>query len=285
MPRAKALRLCISRLATAKLCGMAPSDPPEAWFWAHDIRQGQIESLMMPGTRLVRLSKYGAGSARRFAALMFKESGPTQTCLHGLDVAALEAHMRHTGARPVAVTVEVGARDASQLRLSVVLDNGPGPLSSVHAGLDETEVRALLDGYHRIVDLATYSIAGIDRYVVILERCAEQVWLLTAATKRALTSEIDLLDASPILLREHAEDARKKYVAVVERSPAPYRSSWRAGLDADGVAKYLARKNAYPVDLAATRGLGGIRFTVIMRRHAGLRRTWSHLPRLWTGLG
>ncbi|MGW1617239.1 hypothetical protein ACWCQZ_49585 [Streptomyces sp. NPDC002285] len=247
---------------------MAPNSPPDAWFWAHDIRHDQIDSVMMPGTRLVRLSRYGTGRARRFAALVFKEPGRPQTYLLGLDAAALETHMRETGARPVAVTVDAATEDAPQPRLSVILDNAPGPPPTIHVGLEETEVRTLLDGCHRIVDLATYSIAGIPRYVVILEERRERSWLLTAATTRELSSELHRLDASPVLLREHAQGVRRKYVAIAERSPATTRSVWRAGLDADGVAKHLARENAYPIDLAATRDIRGVHFTVVMRRRA-----------------
>jgi hypothetical protein len=221
---------------------------------------------MMPGMRLTRLSRYGTGSTQRFAALLFKEPGPPQTYRLGIDVAALEAHIRETGASPVAVTVDAVTQGTPQPRLSVILDNRPGPPPKVHVGLEEAEVRALLDGCHRIVDLAPYSIAGITKYVVILEKRREQAWLLTAATLRELDTKLGRLDASPVLLREHPGSTGRTYAAVAERSPSTIRWAWHVGLDADSVAKRLARKGFYPIDLTATRYEHRVHFTVVMRR-------------------
>src|SRR5258707_1160327 len=139
---------------------MAARKPPETWFWSHDIKSDQIDSVVTPGMRLVRLSSYGAGKARRFAALVFKEPGAERTYALDLDAAALAARVKETGARPVAITVASGADagdgDAAQPRFSVVMETGPGPLASLHVDLDEAGVRALLDDHHGIADLATY---------------------------------------------------------------------------------------------------------------------------------
>jgi hypothetical protein len=48
-------------------------------------------------------------------------------------------------------------------RFSVVVQQGPGPLSSVHTGLDEAGVRALVDDHHAIADLVTYCCSAARR--------------------------------------------------------------------------------------------------------------------------
>src|SRR5438874_2505951 len=99
---------------------MARASAPESWFWSHDIRPEQVGSICMPGMRLIRLSCYGHGEARRFAALVYQEPGPERTYL--LDVAIDVAGGELTGT-PVAVTAD----DAG--RLSFVLAAGAGPAS------------------------------------------------------------------------------------------------------------------------------------------------------------
>src|SRR5690349_680351 len=107
---------------------MAARKPPEAWFWSHDIRADQIKYVVTPGMLVMRLSSYGSGDARRFAALMYKEAGLERSYAVDLDAAALATKLQDTGARPVAITVTEGA----PLRFHVVLQQGPGPLCSAH---------------------------------------------------------------------------------------------------------------------------------------------------------
>lgn len=241
---------------------MAARKPPETWFWSHDIKPDQIDSVVMPGMRLVRLSSYGTGTGRRFAALVFKEPGPERTYAIDLDAAALAARVRDTGARPVAITADV--TDAKP-RFSVVLETGPGPLSSVHVDLDEAGVRALLDDQHGIADLATYVVDGARRYAVIIEERHGPSWLFTGMTAHQLDAKLVELDAALVRLRAYTEGGRQAFAAVAERARVPG-WAWYADLDPDGVARKLETNGAYPFDLDATRGDRGVRFTVVMYR-------------------
>jgi hypothetical protein len=144
--------------------------PPETWFWSHDIKPNQIDSVLMPGTRLARLSSYGVGAGRRFAALVYKEPGPERSYALDLDVQALAARLRDGGARPVAITASAAEDDPA--RFSLVLETGPGPLSSAHVDLDEAGVRSLIDDQHCIADLATYTSGDERKFAVIIEERA-----------------------------------------------------------------------------------------------------------------
>lgn len=245
---------------------MTVTSVPQAWLWAHDIRVDQVDSLLTPGMRLVRLSGYGPGTSGRFAALVFHEPGPPRTYLLGLDAAELEARIRQTGARPVAVTVHPLFEDAGHPQFSIVLETSPGPRASVHTGLDAAEARALLDGRHRIADLDTYVFAGVRRYVVILDESQEQSWLLTEVTAHVLKSALARLGATPVRLRGYTDNTGRRYAAVAEPAPSTG-SAWHADLDADSVGKRLERERGYPIDLDATRDERGVRFTVILRHH------------------
>jgi hypothetical protein len=224
--------------------------PPESWFWSHDIRPDQVGSIRMPGMRLVRLSCYGDGDRRRFAALVHQEPGPERTYL--LD-AAVDELSRTTG-HPVAVTANGG-------RFSVVLAADSGP-ATVRAGLDEAELLAR----QGVVDLATYVEAGTRRYAVVLAADPAPVRLFTAVTAAELEARLKELDATPVRLRGYAENGRQLLAAVAEPSAPGIRSWWYADLDADEVAGRLERHRAYPIDLDATRDARGVRFTVVMRR-------------------
>jgi hypothetical protein len=247
---------------------MAVRKPPETWFWSHDIQTNQITSVIMPGMRLVRLSSYGAGSARRFAALVYKEPGVERTYAVDLDAAALEARLAETGARPVAITAHVPdatTADPGTPRFSVVLETGPGPLSSLQLGLDEAGVRALLDDHHGIADLATYVAGGARRYAVIIEERPGPSWLFTGVDAHQLDAKLLELDAQLVRLRGYTTGGRQQFAAVAERS-RPTGWAWYTDLDGDAVARNLENNNAYPVDLDATRDHRGVRFTVVMYR-------------------
>lgn len=241
---------------------MVARKPPESWFWSHDIKPDQIDSVLMPGMRLVRLSSYGTGTSRRFAALVFKEPGPERKYALDLDAAALAAQVESTGARPVAITVDASS---GQPRFSVVLEAGPGPLSSVHVDLDEAGVRALLDEQHGVADFATYLAGGVRKYAVVIEERPGPSWLFTGVTAHDLDAKLLEHGAMLVRVRAFAAGGRPQFAAVAERSRVTG-WAWYAELDADGVARNLENNDAYPFDLDATRDDRGVRFTVVMYR-------------------
>jgi hypothetical protein len=97
---------------------------PDTWFWAHDARPDQLDSLATPGLRLVRLSHYGSS---RYAALF--HSGTPTACRIGLDAASAVAC---TDA--IAITVD------DRARFSVVTE--PGAATVIHVDLDADELRS-----------------------------------------------------------------------------------------------------------------------------------------------
>jgi hypothetical protein len=238
--------------------------PPETWFWSHDIKSTQVDSVVMPGTRLIRLSAYGDADRPRFAALIYKDAGPERRYALDLDAAALAARLSETGERPVSITA--GPAGDGGVRFSVVLETGPGPLSSVHVDLDEAGVRALLDDQHCIADLATYTAAGARRFAVIVEERTGPSWLFLGAPPAELDARLLELGGALVRLRSYVDAGVPRLAAVAERARATS-WAWYADLDADGVARKLEDNDAYPVDLDAVRDDRGVRFTVVMYRH------------------
>lgn len=237
--------------------------PPETWFWSHDIKPDQIDAVVMPGTRLVRLSSYGQGPVRRFAALVYQEPGPERSYALDLDAAALDARLADTGARPVSITASCA--DDGSPRFSVVLETGPGPLSSVYTDLDEAGAHALIDEAHGIADLATYVAGGARKFAAIVEERSHPSWLLIGASAHELDAKLLEQGATLVRLRAYSDAGRPRLCAVAER----HRTSgwaWYADLDGDAVARNLETNDAYPVDLDATRDDRGVRFTVVMHR-------------------
>src|SRR5687768_12333008 len=156
--------------------------PPESWFWSHDIDPRYLDDMVTPGTRMHRLSNYGKGDRRRFAAVVFREPGAERSCLVDIDASAIETHLHQSGARPVAVTVDA---DDSR-RFSLLLEKGPGPVTGLHVDLDEASVRNLLDDRRCLADFATYAVEGVRRYAVIVEERPGPSWLLTDVTAQEL---------------------------------------------------------------------------------------------------
>lgn len=249
---------------------MTARKPPETWFWSHDIQPNQINSVVMPGMRLVRLSSYGAGKLRRFAALVYKEPGPDRSYAIDLGAAELAARLE-AGARPVSVTVD--SLDDGP-RFSVVLENGPGPLSSLHIDLDEAGVRALLDDHHCIADFAAYVVGGVRKFAAIVEERPGPSWFLAGVSPSELDAKLLSLGASLTRLRalppiaNGPASAKRELAAVAERARGAT-WAWYSELDGDGVARNLENNEAYPFDLDATRDERGVRFTVVMYRERG----------------
>jgi len=240
---------------------MAARKTPEAWYWSYDIKPEDLDSVLTPGTRLMRLSSYRKGTAKRYAALVYQDAGPERRHLLDLDAAELATRLAETPARPVAITVDTGE---ARPRFSLVVQTGPGALSSVHLDLDEAGVRALLDDQHCIADLATYAVDGQRRYAVVLEERTGPVWLFTGVTAHQLDAALVEHGATLVRLRSYVDAGRPLFAAVAERLDGGW--AWYADLDADAVARNLEGNAAYPVDLDATRDERGVRFAVIMYR-------------------
>jgi hypothetical protein len=221
---------------------MAASREP-AWFWAHDARPDQLGSLAAPGFRLVRLSTYGHGKARRFAALFHQEDGPQRA--YQLD---LEERAAEECAGAVAITVD------DEMRFSVVREEGRK--SRVRVGLSDAQVLALTD----VADIAMYATRGTRRYAVVQDGQPSRV--LMGPTMSELKTQLKRLAAVPVRLRD---DAGPWFTAVV-RPGGRATWSWYAGLDADEVAEELHRHHAHPVDLDAVASTEAVTFTVIMYR-------------------
>jgi hypothetical protein len=243
---------------------MAARKSPEAWYWSYDIKPDEIDSVLTPGARLMRLSSYRKGTSPRFAALAYKEPGPARRYVLGLEAAAATKLLHETGERPVAITVD--AAEGSP-RFSLVLEAGPGPVSSLHVDLDEAAVRALLDGHHGIADLATYTTGAVRKYAAIVDERTAPSWLFTGVTAHELDAKLVEHGAELVRVRGYHEAGRQLFAAVAERAEAG-RWAWYGALDPDAVARNLERNDAYPFDLDATRDENGLRFSVVMHRSA-----------------
>jgi hypothetical protein len=224
---------------------------PENWTWSHDIKPHQIESVVLPGNRLMRLSSYGEGDRRRFAALVYPGAGRSYQL--DLDAAALQA----LDGRAVAITASTDAK------FSVVLEQGPGAVTAVHVDLEAEALQQLADPQHAILDVATYVVAGQRRFVAIVEDRAAESTVLVGVTAAEIDAQVVKAGATLTRVRAYTEGGATKFVAIAERvKQAGW--AWYADLDGDGVARQLENNAAYPVDLDATRGDRGVRFTVVM---------------------
>jgi hypothetical protein len=242
---------------------MAARKQPEAWFWSYDIETTNIDTVLLGGVRLMRLSSYHIGDEPRFAALMYQETGPARSYALLLDAAAAMKRVSDTGERPVSITVDTSGEAP---RFSLVLEAGPGPLTSLHVDLDEAGVRALLDDRHAIADLATYTAGGARRYAAIIEERTAQSWLITGVTAPELDAKLLERGAALVRARGYLEGGRRLFAAVAERVDlGPW--AWYAGIDPEAVAKNLTKNEAYPVDLDASWEEGRLRFTVVMYRN------------------
>jgi hypothetical protein len=237
--------------------------PPETWFWSHDIKPTQIDAVIVSGTRLMRLSSYGQGTARRFAALLHMDGGPERSYALDLDAAALAGRLRDTGARAVSITATVGNDGVP--RFSVLLESAPGAVSSVHVDLDAAGVSGLVDDGHCIADIATYAVGGARRFAAIVEERTGPSWVFTGTTPAELDAQLLALDATLVRLRAYFDGPVLRLAAVAERARVGT-WAWYADLDADGVARNLEGNSAYPVDLDAMRDLEGVRYAVVMYR-------------------
>jgi len=237
---------------------------PEAWYWSYDIKPEDIDSVLMPGVRLVRLSSYRKGTSPRLAALMYREPGPARRHVLDLSAAAAAELVQKSGERPVSITADPGEGEP---RFSLVLETGPGPATSLHFDLDDAAARALLDDQHGLADLAVYAAGGARRFAVIREERAGSSWLFTGVAAHDLDAKLLERGAALVRVRAYTEGGRQLFAAVAERGQ-PTGWSWYAGIDADAVARNLEVNSAFPVDLEAVRDDRGLRFNVVMYRGA-----------------
>jgi hypothetical protein len=197
---------------------MIVRNPSESWFWSHDIEPRYFGDVVTPGTRVQRLSSYGKGERRRFAAVVFGQPGAERSYMIDMDAVAVESRLRDlrgSSARPVAITVDA---DDSQRRFSVLLEKGAGPAENLHIDLREAGVRSLLDKGHGLADFVTYIVDGARKYAVILEERSEPSWLLTDVTAQELNTRLAELDATLFRLRSYIEDGERLFAACAEKS-------------------------------------------------------------------
>lgn len=242
---------------------MAARKPPESWFWSHDIQTNHVDDVVLPGMHLMRLSIYGAGKMRRFAAISFREVGAESVYLVDVAAADLETKIRDAGAHPVSITADV---DGGQLRFSLVLHKGPGSLYALHTELDEAGLAALADDRHCIADFTTYVVDGARKYAAIVEERTGPCWVLTNVTAAELDAKLLELGATLVRLRSlHGAEGARRFTAVAERINVG-RWAWYADIDGDTVARHLNNNDAYPFDLEAYRDERGVRYNVVMYR-------------------
>jgi hypothetical protein len=240
---------------------MAPRRTPDAWYWSFDIQPEALGSILVPGARIVRLAAYRKSDRPRYAALVYQDGGPERRWLFDLEAAAIEGALGNAAARAVSITVDAAGPTP---RFSLVTQSGPGPLSSVHVGLDAAAAGALLDDQHTFADLVTYLDQGERRYAVIREERSGPSWLLTGLTAHELDAALVERDAGLARVRGYLDGGVQRFVAVAERVESAW--AWYHDLEAEAVARALETNAAYPFDLDVARDDRGLRFTVVMYR-------------------
>lgn len=236
--------------------------PPESWFWSHDIEPNHIDDIVLSGMHLTRLSVYGSGKKRRFAAVSMRESGIES--IHVQDIAAVELDSKVTniGAYPVSITAD---EVNGQLLYSLVLQKGPGAKTSVHTDLDEAGLNRLINDQQRIADFTTYVTDGIRKYAAIVEERPGPSWVFARVTAKELDAQLRKHNLTPLRVRGFSEDGGRYLTAVAE--PIDVGDwAWYDDIDGDTVASKLDSNSAYPFDLEAYRDERGVRFTVVMYR-------------------
>lgn len=231
----------------------------DTWFWAHDVRAGQIDSLAVPGTRLVRLAQYDLGVGRRFVALAHGGAGRATYALDMADPGGLGSVAAITGTRATGFTV--------------VLDPA-GPPTEVRPGLDVAALVALPAAGLRVVDMTPDGGAGTFTAVVtaVAARADGQSSavaaragggssvVLAGATERELDRRHRAAGVEPVRVRAVPGGG---FVSIAEPRRGGVR--WRTGLDADAVGRALNRRRSWPLDLDPVATPRGLRFTVVLR--------------------
>ncbi|HRC55694.1 MAG TPA: hypothetical protein PKU97_07210 [Kofleriaceae bacterium] len=242
---------------------MAARKPPESWFWSHDIQTNHVDDVVLPGMHLMRLSIYGAGKMRRFAAISFREAGAESVYLVDVPAAEVTAKVSAAAAHPVSITADV---EGDAVRFSLVLHKGPSSLSSLHLDLDEAAFSKLADEQHCIADFTTYVVGGARKYAAIVEERTGPSWVLANVTAQELDAKLLELGATLVRLRGFpGADGVGRFTAVAERLNVG-RWAWYSDIDGDAVARHLNTNDSYPFDLEAHRDERGVRYNVVMYR-------------------
>ncbi|MEZ4361812.1 MAG: hypothetical protein R3B48_16605 [Kofleriaceae bacterium] len=241
---------------------MAARKPPESWFWSHDIDPRYIEDVLLAGTHLMRLSVYGTGKMRRFASISYREPGTESNYLLDVPAAELEQKVQEAGIRPVSITADTST---GEVTFSLVLQKGPGLLTTVHQGLDEEGLVALLDEQHCISDFATYVADGQRKYAALVEERTGPSWVFANVTAEELDRAVLSHGAMLTRVRPFLDGGVRKFTAIGERA-APGRWAWYTDIDGDTLARHLHESESYPIDLEAQRDERGVRYTVVMAR-------------------
>lgn len=236
--------------------------PPESWLWSHDIAPEYIDDVLMPGMHLARLSSYGAGKNRRFAAIVYREPGIEGHYLRDVPAAELDDKIAGMAARPISITA---AEIDGQPRFSLALQKGPEPKTRVLTGLDEAGLSQLANDQQRIADFTTYVDGGVRKYAAIVEERPGPSMIFTRVTAEELDAQLRKHSVTPLRIRGFSENGVRYVTAVAERLDVG-KWAWYDNIDGDTVGSKLEKHNAYPFDLEAYRTDQGVRFTVVMYR-------------------
>lgn len=237
--------------------------PPDSWFWSHDIQRHHLDDLPFPGSRLMRISAYTTSSGekgRRFAAIVFQETGKDSSVVQDIPLAELEARITSSGERAVSITAEDAA---GQPHFSLILHQEPGAGVKVIADLDDAGLAQLGNDQRRIADFTSYVVDGVRKYAAIVEERPGPSFIFTRVTAKELDAQLRQHKAAPVRIRGFFEGNERLFTAVAERFDTGG-WKWHDGLDADAVAEKLDDNNGYPFDLDAYRTEQGTRYTVIM---------------------
>ncbi|QOJ22652.1 MAG: hypothetical protein HRU78_02500 [Gammaproteobacteria bacterium] len=236
--------------------------PPEGWLWSHDIAPDYIDDVLMPGWHLTRLSVYGDGKNRRFAAIVYRQTGVAGHYLRDITAAELDSKIAAMAARPISITADV---TDGQPRFSLALQPGMEPQTKVLTGLDEAGLNQLTNDRQRVADLAVYVDGGIRKYAAIVEERPGPSLIFTRVTAKKLDAQLRKHNVTPVRIRSFSEDGTRYFTAVAEHLDTA-KWAWYDEIDGDTVASKLESNNAYPFDLEAYRTGQGVRYTVIIYR-------------------
>ncbi|MCE9600506.1 MAG: hypothetical protein K8S54_21285 [Spirochaetia bacterium] len=235
--------------------------PPVGWFWSHDIQADQIGALALPGYQMQRLTVYGSGNLRRFAAFL-ERGAAVRFYAIDLKVDQLQTEIRNTRSNAISLCVDASTAEP---RFTAILEKNASPSSTVKADLNESELHKLINGPQSVEDLVTYSKNGGRKYAVILGK-KDSPWLLfTDLSRNEVASNLDKSKARLTRIRAYSENGKTRYSGVAKPAGS-MRWSWYTDLTADALAEKLEDDNGYLLDLDATSATNGLRFTAILAK-------------------